>query len=415
MKVGIIGGGASGLTASWLLDQDCQIVLFEQNNRLGGHAYTCYVNKGNQDIGIETGFEFFNKKMFPYFVKILQILEIPIQNYSFTYTFFTSNNYELVLPPIQNSYVYWKDFSFSNLINLIQLKYLINNSFGLVKLKDTKTTLRKFTNKLWLTKGFKDNLFFPLFCAGWGANVEEFKNDSAYNLLSWIIKNHEMGMQLSYWSEIIDGVSFYINAMAKQINKAEIKLSCPISEIKYDGKNYLIYTKEGVYECEHLILAVNAYQAKRLLSQIPHTQEFISALSKIEYLKATIAVHEDISFMPKNENNWSVANVFYNGIDSSLTVYKKRKSDIPLFRSWLLPSMPTPKNIHCLVDYYHAKPNVNYFEAQSLIESIQGKYNIWLAGVYTHDIDSHESAIVSAIKIAQKLAPNSERLIKLLT
>lgn len=409
MKIGIIGAGISGLTAAWLLDKDFEITLFEQRDRIGGHAHTCYIEDGDKTIPIETGFEFFNKKMFPNFFKILKILNIPTRDYSFTYTFFT-NDRELILPPIQNGHVFWNSFTPRNIVDLIQLKYLINNSFDIVKFQNITTTLKEFTDKLWLSKKFKDNLFFPLFCAGWGANHQEFRNDVAYNLLSWIIKNHEMGMQPSVWSEVTDGATSYINAMRKQINKAEIKLNSSISNITYEGKNYIIHTNDGIYECEHLILATNAYQANNLLKNIEHVHDLKFALNKIEYLKATIAVHEDKRFMPQKEENWSVANVCYNDLNSTLTVYKKWKSERPFFRSWLFPSMPTPEKIHCLQHYYHARPNINYFEAQNLISNLQGKQNIWLAGVYTYDIDSHESAIVSAIKIAQKLNPESERL-----
>ena len=37
-----------------------------------------------------------------------------------------------------------------------------------------------------------------------------------------------------------------------------------------------------------------------------------------------------------------------------------------------------------------------------------GRHNVWLAGMYTHDADCHESAIISAVNIARRLAPASE-------
>ena len=56
MKVGIIGGGAAGLTAAWLLDQECEVVLFEKEARLGGHAHTIQVPYNGTIVPIEIGF-----------------------------------------------------------------------------------------------------------------------------------------------------------------------------------------------------------------------------------------------------------------------------------------------------------------------------------------------------------------------
>jgi len=40
MRIGIIGGGAAGLAAAWLLEHDHDVTHFEKDDRLGGHAHT---------------------------------------------------------------------------------------------------------------------------------------------------------------------------------------------------------------------------------------------------------------------------------------------------------------------------------------------------------------------------------------
>jgi len=51
-----------------------------------------------------------------------------------------------------------------------------------------------------------------------------------------------------------------------------------------------------------------------------------------------------------------------------------------------------------------------YFEVQKAVEQLQGNNNLWFAGMWTYDNDSHESAIISAIKVAERLAPDSGHL-----
>ena len=65
LKVGIIGGGAAGLTTAWLLDHDCDVTLFEKQARLGGHVDTVHVDIQGEQIPIDAGFEFFQTPCFP--------------------------------------------------------------------------------------------------------------------------------------------------------------------------------------------------------------------------------------------------------------------------------------------------------------------------------------------------------------
>jgi uncharacterized protein len=410
MKVGIIGGGIAGLMASWLLEEECEVILLEQRDRLGGHAHTAYVDIMGNQTPIETGFEFFNQPMFPYFWRLLQILEIPICSYPFTYSF-THQQSTYILPPIQGNKIFWHSCVPSQLSNMLQLKYLIKASYALVQAKDTSMTLDQFTNSLWLTDSFKYKFFFPLFCAGWGVSVEEFRLFSAYNILSWIIKNRAMGLQTSYWYEVVDGMTSYIQKLHAHITRTQIHTTAHIDKIMYDGDKYRIFQANGiVWEVDHLILATNAYQAQKLLEQVPHAQPLRAVLNTIDYIHATIAVHSDCRFMPQHIYNWSIANVQYRTEYSALTIYKKWKSQVPLFRSWLVPEFPEPSSLYDVQEYYHAKPNRSYYKAQQQIELLQGNHKLWLTGIYTRDIDSHESALVSAVHVAQQLKPQSKRL-----
>lgn len=410
-RVGIIGGGISGLGAAWLLDEECEVILFEKRNYLGGHAHSTYVETEEGLIPIETGFEFFNNDIHPHLFRLLDILQIATRPYPFTYTFFSEQkNSAYILPPIQNGKILWRMFTPRKLPLFLQLKYVLDKSSTIVKNKNTESTLEQFLDNLWVTDSFKNDFFFPLFCAGWGATPNDFKKFSTYNLFSWEIDNKSMGLTDCYWDEIITGVSSYIDALSKQINRATIHTNASILNISYDSGKYTISQDNGnVTVVDQLIVATNAYEAHNLLKGIPEMHELNSLLNQLEHIKAILAIHGDIRFMPPCKSDWSIANVYYNGIESALTTYKPWKSKIPLFRSWIMPGFPEPEPLYSSHDYYYAKITPHYFETQRALRPLQGRHNLWLAGIYTHGIDSHESALVSAMKIAKKLAPDSQR------
>ena len=73
-----------------------------------------------------------------------------------------------------------------------------------------------------------------------------------------------------------------------------------------------------------------------------------------------------------------------------------------------------PEPLYATATYQHGKIDLDYFEAQHRLTQLQGEHGLWLAGLYTDDADSHESAIRSAISVGRGLAPGSARL-RLLT
>ena len=57
--VAVIGGGISGMSAAHMLADSYNVVLFEAEKRLGGHARTIVAGK-NGDQPVETGFSVVN-------------------------------------------------------------------------------------------------------------------------------------------------------------------------------------------------------------------------------------------------------------------------------------------------------------------------------------------------------------------
>jgi len=136
-------------------------------------------------------------------------------------------------------------------------------------------------------------------------------------------------------------------------------------------------------------------------------------LSRFEYFDTAIAIHGDRRLMPQNESDWSVVNARWDGEHSALTVWDPGRG-LPVFKSWVTFDERMPQPLYALARYEHGRVTPDYFDAQRRLRALQGAEGVWLAGLYTHDADSHESAIRSAVTVAQCLAPDSSRLGRLL-
>ncbi len=415
-RIGIIGGGGSGLTTAWLLEGDHEVTLFEKQDRLGGHANTVDVEVNGETVPIDAGFEFIAKKQFPHLFNLLRILNVPVNPFTLVSTYYKTDGSEVViLPPFHNGKIEWE--SVGDVFDLLQFSYVIEEGKRLVEIGDSGISFGDFVDGLHLTKGFKRDFLIPFLAAGWGVSAEQIRDFAAFDALKYVILGEQ---EKDYeWYEIVGGTSAYIRALRNQLKTAEIKLSARIERILYGPDGYVVVEEDGTAtEFDHLVLATNAGDAGRLLNEIPEAEDIRSILGKVRYFRTTIAIHGDPRFMPPDSDDWRVVNIRYDGVNSANTVYKKWLSDTPIFKSWLTFDVrapgdrgePMPENLYALKTYDHPVADLIYFWVQKAVGMVQGNRNLWFAGNWTYDNDSHESAVMSAIRIGEELAPGSQRL-----
>ena len=56
MRIAVIGSGIAGLASAWWLSQRHEVVLFEADDRIGGHTDTHRVEVGGRRLDVDTGF-----------------------------------------------------------------------------------------------------------------------------------------------------------------------------------------------------------------------------------------------------------------------------------------------------------------------------------------------------------------------
>jgi predicted NAD/FAD-binding protein len=416
VRIAIVGGGAAGLTAAYLLDADHDVTVFEALDRLGGHAHTVTVDAGGDSVSVDAGFEFFSGAMFPTFTRLLGLLGVPVQRYPLTATFYTSDNrYVCLLPPLRAGRLIWPALKPRQILDLLQFGVALHHAGPLMRRRDASISLQHFADGLPVLRAFKRDFLVPFLLAGWCLEPEEFLQFSAYDVLSYAYWHRPTGLSPYRWTEVVGGTQAYIQALARAVTRGMIHTACPVVRLARHNQGFRLQTGAGgEHDFDHVILATNAQAAGRLLAGVEGAEDAQRALGEIEYFPTTIAVHGDPRLMPADRRYWSVANIRYDGRHSANTVWKGWKSRAPLFRSWVTYEARLPEPLYALARFDHPKVNARYFAAQPRLAAAQGRSQLWLAGVYLRDIDCHESAVLSAIHLARRLAPESDRLKALL-
>jgi predicted NAD/FAD-binding protein len=252
---------------------------------------------------------------------------------------------------------------------------------------------------------------YPFVLAGWCVEPDVFRHFSAYDVLKYYTLHGTAGLSPAIMTDVAGGTRTYVNALAGRLGRATVKASTSIRSIRRPGATFLLQAEAGDhYDLDCLILATNAREAKQLLVEVEGAEAMRQLLGQIEYFKTTIAVHGDARLMPANRQHWSVVNTRYDGRYSANTVWKGWRSREPIFKSWVTYEARLPEPLYGVATYDHPMVNTSYFATQKELAHWQGHNQIWLAGMHMHDVDCHESAILSAVSVARNLAPNAARL-----
>jgi predicted NAD/FAD-binding protein len=74
LRIAVVGAGIAGLGAAWLLSRRHDVVLYETEGRLGGHARTVEAPGPQGPIPVDTGFIVFNHINYPHLTGLFRHL-----------------------------------------------------------------------------------------------------------------------------------------------------------------------------------------------------------------------------------------------------------------------------------------------------------------------------------------------------
>ena len=79
-SVAVIGSGVSGLTAAYILSANNRVTLLEADTRIGGHAHTHYLDRGDGNVvGVDSAFLVHNDRTYPTLCRLFSELGIATQ------------------------------------------------------------------------------------------------------------------------------------------------------------------------------------------------------------------------------------------------------------------------------------------------------------------------------------------------
>lgn len=408
MKIAIIGGGIAGLATAWLLQQEHAITMYERGPSLGGHARTLSVMASGREVPVDLGFRYLFEQSCPHVLALLRMLGVPVGTRKASVHFEgIESGLRISLPPRTGRSALRL---LSSARALRYVAYYLQFLFGrrqIFAAGDTETNLDAYALAKRFPADFRRELLYPFLGASWGMTDSVVPEVSAYSILKV--------MQPQGRFFIVEGgVGRYIARLVEALREVDLRPATPVSALRRSGARIEVVDGEGrVQEFDQVVLATESPVAAALARGLAGAEATAAALGRFRTCDDYIVVHSDERLMPRDRGDWSVVNVRHEGHRAILTEWSGMDQRVPVFRSFSAREPVTAERVHRVEAYKHPIVTPEHYAIQRDLAALQGRGGVWAAGLYTCDVDNHESALMSAIRVARALAPTTQNLQRL--
>ena len=410
-RIAVIGGGISGMGAAHYLADRHNIVIFEDEARLGGHARTVLAGK-NGDQPVDTGFIVFNNANYPKLTKLFDELGVPIADSDMSFgASIDGGRIEYGLQSLRSVA--------AQPVNLLRPGYLRMmrdvlhyNKHGLEVANDPGITIGEFLERLGTGDWFREYYLLPLSGAIWSTPTQKILDFPAEALVRFF-KNHAlMGITGQHqWYTVEGGSIEYVRRLNQSLFRrgVEIRLGAPVQGVRRTGLGVDVRAEGAEWEAfDEVIFATHSDQALALLSDANGVER--SALSAVRYQPNKAVLHSDASQMPNHKVCWSAWNYTemkgQNRDRIGLTYWMNKlqpipKSD-PLFVTLNATSPIDESLIYDEATFMHPVYDMPALAAQETLRAINGTNRTWFCGAWMKN-GFHEDGIASAADVADAM------------
>ncbi|KAL0388381.1 UNVERIFIED_CONTAM: Sphingolipid C9-methyltransferase 1 [Sesamum radiatum] len=304
-RVAVVGGGVSGLAAAYILAKDgAEVVVYEKDDTLGGHAKTVIVDGTSLDLG----FMVFNCVVYPDTMELFENLGGSSLTCHSLYVDELENNPDI----------------------------------------DRNETLEHFIQSRGYSELFQKAFLIPT-CASIWSCTSGVMSFSAYSMLSFLRNNptlQRVGCPQRLtprWHS-----QSYVNRVKKELESrcCQIRMNSEVYSVLTNDEGCAITCSDGSEEVfDGCIIATQARDALKMLGK-QATHDELRILGAFQYAHSDIFLHRDNNLMPKKPAVWSSRNFLGTFDKKNYVTYwlndiqKIGESGLPFFLTLNPPRTP---------------------------------------------------------------------------
>jgi len=422
--VAVIGSGAAGLSAAWLLGRSSgagpkkhiSVTLFEKDDRLGGHAHTAQINGRFQNpdkpLAVDTGFIVFNELNYPNFTAWMKELGVQTDNSEMSFAVSRDNgDFEykggelsglFAQPSIVTKPRFWR-----MLRDLVRFYRTAKRE----SLPGSDVTLRAYLEEGGYGKDFVDDHLLPFGSAIWSTSRLDMLDYPAAAFIKFCDNHGLLNINdRPQWKTVSGGSISYVRKVLEALSGHRVQLSTrATSVIRHKDCVEVIDGRGDSHHFDQVVFATHADQTLDILSQ--PTREEKRLLGAFAYSRNLAILHTDERFLPKRKKAWSSWNYLEDDSASesglpTISYWMNRLQSIDSDTNYIVTLNPsrTPQSNKILrtTVYEHPVFTVETARAQETLWSLQGQRRTWYCGAY-FGAGFHEDAIQSGFAVAESI------------
>jgi len=408
MKVAVIGAGVSGLGAAYALKDTADVVLYEKDARVGGHANTQTIDYDGVPVDVDTGFIVYNTRNYPNLVGLFEALGVD--------NIETDMSFAFACPNLQWSSNFPRGV-FAQKRNLVSPKFMRMLSdirrFNQTAIDDLNAgrlrdlSLGGYLHLRGFCERFETNYLLPMGAAIWSTSPNGIREAPAESFVRFFANHSLLQMVQPKWRTVRGGSQVYVKKIAAQLGD-RIRAGGGVRSVRRTPDGVAVTDVHGqVDEFDQVIFACHSDQARRLL--IDADSEERAFLGAIRYAPNRAYLHRDTSLMPSRKAAWGSWNymVGESGDDlGGVTYWMNGLQGIdrskPLFVSLNPKIAPAPELTFGVYDYDHPQFDIASLASQRQFHRIQGRGGVWYAGAWL-GYGFHEDGLTSGLRVAVAL------------
>jgi predicted NAD/FAD-binding protein len=202
-----------------------------------------------------------------------------------------------------------------------------------------------------------------------------------------------------------------LKRMVAQLTTAQIATGTPVDAVApAAGGGYMVQPHAGTaQQVDAVVFAASGPPTLALLQGLPGTAVARNALQAMGFYPARLALHTDPAFATTEPDWRSFLNCRVDGTFCEASMWLDPVLGVDsLWKSWITHRAP-PQQVLASADFLHFAPSPAAIKAQRVLATQQGRGGLWFAGGYTLPFDSQETALLSAMTVAEGLGGGSVR------
>ena len=305
MKIAIIGTGISGMVAAWYLQREHSITVFEANDYVGGHTHTVTVEKDGRPYAIDTGFIVFNKRTYPNFCKLLDLLGVESQESEMSFSVKCERTGLEYCGTSLNTLFAQRTNLFrpSFLQMLMEILRFNRQSPQLLSEDSSDISLGDYLDRGHYSETFRENYLIPMGAAIWSTSPSKMLEFPARYFIQFLV-NHGLVTLTDrpIWRTIVGGSWRYIDRLTESF-RDRIRLNCPVISVRRNEDHVNVTSASGPEQFDQVVFATHGDQALRLLSDPSAVEREV--LTPFVCSKNIAVLHTDASLLPKRRRAWA--------------------------------------------------------------------------------------------------------------